>query len=106
MKIIFKDDINKLNFTSYVTVAVNSYTLIVIMVLCRSYYQYYKKTVYVEEDESTHPNWTDLSQAFKSDLDFFKGIANLICAYARHPNIFPIYAGFKKDKQDEEERKE
>jgi len=100
------DDINKLNFTSYVTVAVNSYALIVIMVQCRSYYQYYKKTVYVEEDESTHPNWTDLSQAFKSDLDFFKGIANLICAYACHPNIFPIYAGFKKEKQDEEERKE
>ena len=100
------DDINKLNFTSYVTVGVNSYALIVIMVQCRSYYQYYKKTVYDEEDESTHPNWTDLSQAFKKDLDFFKGIANLICAYACHPNIFPIYAGFKQDKQDEKERKE
>ena len=76
------------------------------MVQCRGCCRCYKKTVYVGEDESTRPNWTDLSQVFESDRDFFKGIADLICAYACHPNIFPVYAGFKKDERDEGERKE
>ena len=54
--------------------------------------------MYIEEDKSTHANYTDFSQAFKKDLDFFKGMANLFCAYACHPNIFPVYAGFNEEK--------
>ena len=88
-------DINKLNFSAYIGVIAVIYALIVVMVQCRSYYKHYKDTVYVEEDESTHPNWINLGDAFKKDLVFFKGMANLIFAYACQSGIFPIYAGFK-----------
>jgi len=94
------DDINKLSFSSYIGVGAVAYSLLVVTVQCPSYYKYYKKTVYVEEDKSTHANFKDISQAFKKDLDFFKGMANLFAAYACHPNIFPVYAGFKEDKGD------
>ena len=97
------DDINKLSFSSYIGVGAMIYTLLVITVQCHSYYQYYKKHFYLKNVESTHPNWTNLGDAFKKDLDFFKGMANLFCAYACHPTIFPIYAGFKEDKGDRKE---
>lgn len=97
------DDINKLSFSSYIGVGAMIYTLLVITVQCHSYYQYYKKHFYSKNVESTHPNWTNLGDAFKKDLDFFKGMANLFCAYACHPNIFPVYAGFKEDKGDRKE---
>ena len=91
-------DINKLNFTAFIGVCANIYTLFVIMIQCKSYYKHYKDTVYIEEDENTHPNWINLGEAFKKDLIFFKGIANLIFAYACQSGIFPIYAGFKIQK--------
>ena len=79
-------DINKLNFSAYIGVAAWQ---------CHSYYQHYKDTVYKEDDDSTHVNWFNLGDAFTKDLIFFKGIANLIFAYACQSGIFPIYAGFK-----------
>ena len=88
-------DINKLNFSAYIGVFACVYALFVVMIECHSYYQHYKDTVYVEDDEDTHPNWINLGNAFKKDLVFFKGIANLIFAYACQSGIFPIYGGFK-----------
>ena len=97
------DDINKLNFSSYIGVGAVLYTLIVVAAQCHGYYKYYKDTKYKEDDEKTHANYTNLGDAFKKDLDFFKGMANLFCAYACHPNIFPVYAGFKEEKGDRSE---
>ena len=94
------DDINKLSFSSYIGVGAILYSILIITIQCHSYYKYYKNNVYKEEDEETHPNWTNIGMAFKKDLDFFKGMANLFCAYACHPNLFPIYAGFKEEKGD------
>ena len=91
-------DINKLNFSAYIGVVAVIYALIVVMVQCRSYYKHYKDTVYKEDDHSTHPNWINLGDAFTKDLIFFKGMANLIFAYACQSGIFPIYAGFKIQK--------
>ena len=88
-------DINKLNFSAYIGVIAVIYTLFVVMIQCRSYYKYYKETVYKENDKNTHPNWANLGNAFTKKLDFFKGMANLFTAYACHPGIFPVYAGFK-----------
>ena len=88
-------DINKLNFSAYIGVISVIYALFVVMVECRDYYKYYKKTIYVEEDKSTHPNWVNLGNAFTSDLNFFKGMANLFGAYACHTGVFPVYSGFK-----------
>ena len=90
-------DINKLNFSAYIGVGAVIYTLLVVMIQCNSYYNHYKKNIYDEEDKSTHPNWINFKDAWKSDLDFFKGMANLFTAYACHPGIFPVYAGFKRN---------
>ena len=95
------DDINKLNFSSYIGVGTIIYSILVVTVQSHSYYKFYKKTKYKENDKSTHPNWINLGDAFKEDLDFFKGMANIFCAYACHPNIFPIYAGFKEEKGED-----
>jgi amino acid permease len=95
-------DINKLNFSAYIGVGAVIYTLFVVMIQCHSYYKYYKKNVYIKEDKSTHPNWTNMKDAWKSDLDFFKGMANLFTAYACHPGIFPVYAGFKRNYSKQE----
>ena len=89
-------DINKLNFSAYLGVASCSYGLIVVLVQCHSYYTYYKNSIYKAEDKSTHTNWINLGDAFTKKLDFFKGISTLFAAYACHPGIFPVYAGFKK----------
>ena len=88
-------DINKLNFSAYIGVGAVMYTLLVITIQCHDYYNYYKKTIYKKEDKSTYPNWINIGNAFTKELDFFKGMANLFCAYACHPGIFPVYAGFK-----------
>ena len=89
-------DINKLNFSAYIGVASCSYGLIVVMIQCHSYYQHYKNTIYNKDDESTYTNWFNIKSAFTSKLDFFKGVSTLFAAYACHPGIFPVYAGFKK----------
>ena len=91
-------DHNKLNFLSYIGVITVFYTLFVVMVQCNDYYNYYKETKYKREDKNTHPNWFDLGKAFSKDLDFFKGMANLFCAYAIHPRIYPVCKGFKTQK--------
>ena len=91
-------DINKLNFSAVIGVVACGYGLVVVMVQCKSYYEHYKDTVYKEDDKSTHPNWFNLGKAFTKDLVFFKGIANLIFAYACQSGIFPIFAGFKMQK--------
>ena len=88
-------DINKLNFAAYIGVASCSYGLIVVLVQTHSYFKYYQDTIYKKDDESTHANWINLGDAFTKKLDFFKGISTLFAAYACHPGIFPVYAGFK-----------
>ena len=88
-------DINKLNFSAYIGVIAVVYSLFVVMIECDSYYKHYKKTVYIEEDKSTHPNWINLGDAFDKKLSFFIGLSSLFAAYSCHPGVFPIYAGFK-----------
>lgn len=93
-------DINKLNFTAYIGVASCSYGLLVVLIQCPSYYKYYKEYIYKKDDESTHPNWINLGDAFTSKLDFFKGVSTLFAAYACHPGIFPVYRGFKIQREE------
>ena len=88
-------DINKLNFSAYLGVIAVIYTLIIITIQCDTYYNHYKKNEYVENDKSTHVNWTHLEKAFTSDLDFFKGMASLFAAYSCITGVFPVYEGFK-----------
>ena len=93
-------NIAKLDFVSYISVGAVFYALIVIMVQCHSYYKHYKDTVYVENDSDTHPNWYNLGDAFHKDLIFFRGITNLLFAYACQSGIFPLYKGFKIQNED------
>ena len=93
-------DINKLNFSAYIGVCACSYGLIVVLVECHSYYTYYKTNIYKVDDEKTYTNWINLGDAFTKKLDFFKGLSTLFAAYACHPGIFPIYAGFKNQNEE------
>ena len=88
-------DINKLNFSAYIGVVAVIYTLLVVTIQCDGYYKHYKKTVYVEEDKSTHVNWINLGNAFDKKLQFFTGLSTLVAAYSCHTGVFPVYAGFK-----------
>ena len=99
-------DINKLSFSAYIGVGACSYALIVVLVQCYSYYKYYRDTIYKADDESTHPNWINISDAFTKKMDFFKGISTLFAAYACHPGIFPVYAGFKQQRFEDKNNKD
>lgn len=68
------------------------------MVQSKDFYNYYKNTIYKKEDKNTHPNWFNLGKAFTKDLEFFKGMSNLFCAYACLPRIFPVINEFKTQK--------
>ena len=91
-------DMDKLNFSAYIGVIAVIYSLIVVLVQCHSYYKDSKKKYYVKEDKDTHINWIDLGKAFTNDLEFFKGVAALFTANANHTGIFPIFVGFKYQK--------
>ena len=91
-------DINKLNFSSYIGVGAVIYSLIVVLVQCHDYYKDSKKKYYIKEDKNTHINWVNLGKAFSKDLEFFKGVAALFTANAIHQGIFPIFVGFKYQK--------
>ena len=91
-------DINKLNFSSYIGVISIVYSLFVILVQCHDYYKHSKNMYYIEEDKDTHINWFNIGKAFSKDLEFFKGIARLFTANSIHTGIFPIFVGFKYQK--------
>ena len=93
-------DINKLKYSSYIGVSFVIYSLFIVMVQCNDYYNYYKKTKYIKSDDKTHPNWFNLSKAFNNNLDFFKGMASLFCAYACNPGTFPVFSEFKGRKNE------
>ena len=96
-------EINKLNFSAYIGVASCSYGLIVVLVQCHSYYQYYRDNIYKEDDKSTHMNLINIGDSFTTKLEFFQGISTLIAAYACHPAIFPVYGDFKHQEKETEE---
>ena len=91
-------DMNKLNFSAYIGVFVIIYLLFAVLVECKGYYQLYKKEKYIKEDKNTHPNWIDLSKAFTKKLEFFKGLTSLFCANAIYQGTFPVFVGFKYQK--------
>ena len=91
-------DINKLNFSAYIGVAACGYAILVVVIQCHSYYQHYKDTVYDKNDDDTHINYVNLGNGFTKDLIFFKAVSNLTFAYACETGIFPIFAGFKMQK--------
>ena len=91
-------DIKKLNFAAYIGVGSVIYTLFVVMIECNKYYNYYKDNVYVKEDKNTHINLINIGTAFTKDLYFFKGMACIYGAYSCHTGVFPLFAGFKYQK--------
>lgn len=88
----------KLTYLPHIRIIIVFYTLFVIMVQSKDFYNYYKNTIYKKEDKNTHPNWFNLGKAFTKDLEFFKGMSNLFCAYACLPRIFPVINEFKTQK--------
>ena len=49
-------DMNKLKFSSYIGVLAVIYSLFVVLVECKDYYEIYKKEKYIKEKKETHPN--------------------------------------------------
>lgn len=91
-------DMGKLSFMSAVAIGAVIYTMFVILIQVKGYYQYYKDTAYDPNDENTHVNYIDISKAFTTKLYFFKGMSSLFYAYACHTGIYPVYNTFKKEK--------
>ena len=91
-------DMNKLNFSAYIGVFAVIYSLLVVLIQCHDYYKDSKKKYYIKEDKSTHINWINIGKAFSNELEFFKGVAALFTANACHTGIFPVFVGFKYQK--------
>ena len=91
-------DMDKLNFSAYIGVFSVIYSLFVVLVQCHDYNKDSKTRYYIESDENTHANWFNIKKAFTKDLEFFKGVAALFTANACHPGVFPIFVGFKYQK--------
>ena len=91
-------DMNKLNFSAYIGVFAVIYSLIIVLIQCHDYYKYSKNKYYIKEDKSTHINWINLGKAFSKKLEFFKGVAALFTANACHTGVFPVFVGFKYQK--------
>ena len=91
-------DMDKLNFSAYIGVFAVIYSLIVVLIQCHDYYKYSKNKYYIKDDKSTHINWINLGKAFSKKLEFFKGVAALFTANACHTGVFPVFVGFKYQK--------
>jgi amino acid permease len=83
-------DIGKMRFFSLFGIISLSYTILVLLIECPFFWNYYLKNVYVKEDKSTHANWIDISRAFNSNLDFFTGFATIIFSFANHQGALPV----------------
>ena len=83
-------DIGKMRFFSLFGIISLSYTILVLLMECPFFWNYYLKNVYVKEDKSTHANWIDISRAFNSNLDFFTGFATIIFSFANHQGALPV----------------
>lgn len=103
--ICLSKDMGKLSFMSYIAVGSVLYTMLIILIQVKGYYNHYKETEYDPEDENTYVNYTDLSKAFTSKLDFFKGMSSLFYAYACQTGIYPVYNTFKPEKNSVEKMK-
>ena len=91
-------DMDKLNFSAYIGVGAVVYSLLVVLIQCHDYYKDSKNKYYIKEDKFTHANWINIGKAFSKELEFFKGIAALFTANACHTGVFPVYVGFKYQK--------
>ena len=92
-------DMNKLNFSSYIGVLAVIYSLCVVLIQCHDYFKDSKEKYYIKEDKNTHINWFNIGKAFTKELEFFKGVAALFTANAIHTGIFPVFVGFKYQKE-------
>ena len=85
----------KLKYMGYFRIISISFCILILIIQCGSYYNFYKNTIYDKENKSTHPNWTNLDKAFNSKMDFFKGLCILFANYTCMSIMFPIFEGFK-----------
>ena len=85
----------KLRYMGIFRTIIITFCILILLIQFTSYYNYYKNTIYDENDKSTHPNWTSLGKAFNSKMDFFRGLCILFALYTCMPIMFPIFEGFK-----------
>lgn len=83
-------DIGKMRFFSLFGIIALAYTILVLIIECPFFWSHYLKNVYVKDDESTHPNWFDITRAFNSNLDFFTAFGTIMFSYANHQGALPV----------------
>ena len=89
-------DLNCLSFTGYFGVGACAFAVLVVVIECNKYYNHYKDTVYIEEDDSTHLHVSNVGIGFESDCLFFQALANLFFCYTGHTAYFPVIESFEE----------
>ena len=85
---------SKLTIPGYIGVISVIYTILVVVIQCKKYYDHYKHDIYIEDDEDTHANYIHIEKGFTSKLKFFQCCSTLFAAYSCHTGVYPVYQGF------------
>lgn len=92
-------DLSKMNFTGYFGVFSIFFGVLIVVIQCHEYYNYYKDNTYIEEDKDTHLNWINIGKGFTKDLFFFRAGASLFFSYAIQHGVLPVFLAFDNDKK-------
>ena len=79
-------DISKMRFASILGILSLTYTVIVIIAQCYSYFSYF-----LDKNNINDINWFDFSTGFSNKLYFFTGTATVFFAYTCHIGALPVY---------------
>ena len=90
-------DMSKMRFANFFSIASFIYAILVIVIECPFFYQYYEQNIYKQKDPSTYVNWHDLSTGFTSQLLFFQGSATIFFSFTCHVGAFPVYKTLKNN---------
>jgi len=90
-------DVSKLRIASLLGVITLVFLILMIVLQCPFYIQYYWNNVYNEYDDSTHLNIFNISSGFDTNLYFFQGTATLFYSYTCHLGAFPIFNSLKNN---------
>ena len=85
----------RLKFVGIFRIIAISFCILILIIECNSYYNFYKSEIYNKNDKNTYPNWSHLKYAFTTKMEFFKGLCILFASYTCMPIMFQIFEGFK-----------
>lgn len=90
-------DVSRLRIASLLGVLTLISLILLIIIQCPFYFQYYWDKVYSEGDPQTHLNIFNPAKAFDSNLFFFQGTATFFYSYTCHIGAIPILNSLKNN---------